>query len=114
MQVDPIKPTLKAPGIKLLKLKYDEVLSSSALKFNVRRHTLVVTPLLSPEWCASGRYRRETAAVVGVTAGVEAGDEWCALCPAGTVFVGAPTAANSSDAAAAAAAAAREAIVVRR
>ena len=37
MQVDPIKPTLKAPGITLLKLKYVEPLSKIAFKFNLRR-----------------------------------------------------------------------------
>jgi hypothetical protein len=40
VQVDPIKPTLKAPGIKPLKLKYDELLSSFAFKFNLRRYTM--------------------------------------------------------------------------
>jgi len=39
-QVDPIKPMLKAPGTKLLKLKHDEPLSSSGgFKFNLRRCT---------------------------------------------------------------------------
>ena len=37
MQVDPIIPTLKAPGIKLLKLSY-ELLSSSALNLKLRRY----------------------------------------------------------------------------
>jgi len=37
VQVDPIKPTLKAPGIKRLKLEYDVLLSNFALKFNLRR-----------------------------------------------------------------------------
>ena len=41
MQVDPIKPTLKAPGTKRLKLKYDEPLSKFAFKFNLRRYSLV-------------------------------------------------------------------------
>jgi len=36
--VDPIKPTLKAPGIKLLKLKYDNPLSNFAFEFNLRRY----------------------------------------------------------------------------
>ena len=36
-QVDPIKPTLKAPGTQGLKLKYDEVVSNLAFKFNLRR-----------------------------------------------------------------------------
>jgi len=39
VQVDPIKPTLKAPGTKRLKLKYDKLLSSFAFKFNLRRST---------------------------------------------------------------------------
>jgi hypothetical protein len=38
-QVDPIKPTLKAPGTKRLKLKYDEPLSKFAFKFNLRRYS---------------------------------------------------------------------------
>ena len=41
MQVDPVKPTLKAPGTKRLKLKYDEPLSNFAFKFNVRRYAEV-------------------------------------------------------------------------
>ena len=36
MQVDPIKLTLKAPGIKLLKLEHDKSLSNFAFKFNLR------------------------------------------------------------------------------
>ena len=39
MQVDPIKPTLNAPGTKRLKLKYDEPLSNVAFKFNLRRYS---------------------------------------------------------------------------
>ena len=39
MQVDPIKPTLKAPGTKRLKLRYDGPLSNVAFKFNLRRYT---------------------------------------------------------------------------
>jgi len=35
VQVDPVKSTLKAPGIKLLKLRYDKLLSNVAFKFNV-------------------------------------------------------------------------------
>jgi len=38
VQVDPIKPTLKAPGIKRLKLKQGELLSIFAFKFNLRRY----------------------------------------------------------------------------
>jgi hypothetical protein len=38
VQVDPIKPTLKAPGTKRLKLKHDKLLSSFAVNFNLRRY----------------------------------------------------------------------------
>ena len=40
VQVDPIKPTLKAPGIKRLKLKYDKPLANVAFKFNWSRYIL--------------------------------------------------------------------------
>ena len=40
VQVDPIKPTLKAPGTKRLKLKYVEPFSNFAFKFNLRRYDL--------------------------------------------------------------------------
>jgi hypothetical protein len=36
VQVDLIKPTLKAPGTKRLKLEYDGLLSDFAFKFNLR------------------------------------------------------------------------------
>jgi len=38
VQVEPIKPTLKAPGIKRFKLKYDGLLSIFAFNFNLRRY----------------------------------------------------------------------------
>ena len=38
MQVLPIKPTLKAPGAKCLKLTCDEPLSNFAFNFNLRRY----------------------------------------------------------------------------
>jgi len=37
VQVDPIKPTLKAPGSMLLTLRLDVPLSKFALNFNLRR-----------------------------------------------------------------------------
>jgi len=40
MQVDPIKPTVKVPGTKRLKLICDILLSTSAFKFNLRRYNL--------------------------------------------------------------------------
>jgi len=39
VQFDPIKPMLKAPGTKRLKLNCDETLSSFAFNFNLRCHT---------------------------------------------------------------------------
>jgi len=38
MQADPIKPKLKAPGTKRLKLKSDELLANFALTCNLRRY----------------------------------------------------------------------------
>ena len=40
MQVDPIKPTLKASGAKRLTLKHAKPLSSFAFKFELRRYNL--------------------------------------------------------------------------
>ena len=40
MQVDPFTPTLRPTGTKLLKLKHDILLSTSAFKFNLRRYNL--------------------------------------------------------------------------
>ena len=37
MRIYPIKPALKAPGSERLKLKCDDMLSSFAFKFNLRR-----------------------------------------------------------------------------
>jgi hypothetical protein len=42
VQVEPIKPTLKAPGTNRLKLKSDEALSSFAFNFNLRRYSVDV------------------------------------------------------------------------
>jgi hypothetical protein len=36
-----MKPTLKAPGTKRLKLRYDDPLSNLAFKFNIRRYIAV-------------------------------------------------------------------------
>jgi hypothetical protein len=40
VQLDAIKPTLKAPGSMLLKLKHDKPLSNFAVTFNLRRYTM--------------------------------------------------------------------------
>ena len=37
-----MKLTLKAPGAKRLKLKYDEPLSNFAFNFNLRRYTVAI------------------------------------------------------------------------
>jgi len=42
VQVEPIKPTLKAPGIKLSKPKYGKPLSFFGFKFNLRRYNRVL------------------------------------------------------------------------
>jgi len=39
VQVDPIKPTVKPPGTKNLKLLHDGPPSKFAFKFNLRRYT---------------------------------------------------------------------------
>ena len=39
MQVDPIKPTFKAPGSIPSKLRYDGPVSDFAFNLNLRRHT---------------------------------------------------------------------------
>ena len=39
VQVDPIKPTLKAPVLKLLKLDCDDLRLNFAFKFNLRRYS---------------------------------------------------------------------------
>ena len=40
MQVDPIKPKLKPPGTKRLKVAFDGLLSIFGFKFNLRRYTV--------------------------------------------------------------------------
>jgi len=48
VHVEPMKPMLKAPGIKRLKLKYDWPLSKIAFNFNLRRYTS--TPRRCSSW----------------------------------------------------------------
>ena len=38
VQVDPIKPTLKAPGTKPFKLEAEKLLSNHGFKFDLRRY----------------------------------------------------------------------------
>ena len=42
VQVDPIKPTLKALGAEHMKPKYDDRLSNFAFNFNLRRYTKAI------------------------------------------------------------------------
>jgi len=56
VQVDPIKPTLKPPGTKRLRLKYDEPLSNFAFKINLRRYTKAGCPT----WTTSTMRTRRT------------------------------------------------------
>ena len=53
MQVDPIKPTFKAPDAQRLKVKHDELLSSFAFNFNLRRYTLILLAALLIAVCAA-------------------------------------------------------------
>ena len=46
MQVDPIKPTLKPPGTKLLKLKHEKLVSSFGNNFHLRRYIVVIRALV--------------------------------------------------------------------
>jgi hypothetical protein len=39
VQIDPMKPMLKAPGSNLLKLKYDVLLSNFAVNFSLSHYT---------------------------------------------------------------------------
>ena len=57
VKVDPVKPKLKAPGTKRLKLKYDQLLSSVAFSFNLCRYIWDTVPMLPDRdgltvgWC---------------------------------------------------------------
>jgi len=47
VQVDPIKPKVKAPGTERLKPNYDEPLSNFAFNFNLRRYSMASK---EPHW----------------------------------------------------------------
>jgi len=64
VQVDPIKPTLKAPGSERLKVEQEKLLSNFAFKFNLRLYTQ-----------ASAAAWREQAATEAALKKVE----WCRL-----------------------------------
>jgi hypothetical protein len=54
VQVDAIKATLKSPGTKRLKVKYDSLLSNSAFKFNLRRYTTGRVAVWLQRWDGEG------------------------------------------------------------
>jgi len=65
VQVDSIKPTLKAPGSKRLILKYDQLVSNVGFNFNLRRfimddiptnHQLIIW--YGAQWFTAGPYTR--------------------------------------------------------
>ena len=64
MQVDPIKPTLKPPGNKLLELKNGKPLSNFAFNFDLRRFTAVAHA--SGGGCARSRSARRPGAAAQV------------------------------------------------
>ena len=45
MQIDPLKPTLKAPDSNRLKLEHEKTLSNFTFTFNLRRFSLVAKAL---------------------------------------------------------------------
>jgi len=65
VQIDTIKPMLKPPGTKRLKLNHNKVLSNFAFKFNLRRYT-------RGRWCgASAGARRQGLTLVHFSAQLE-------------------------------------------
>jgi hypothetical protein len=54
VHVDPIKPTVEAPGTDHLKLDYDHLLSIFALNFNLRRYNVVARRVTAADVCGLG------------------------------------------------------------
>ena len=86
VQVDPIKPELKAPRIQRSKLQCDEPLSNSAFKFNLRRYSEGPTPPAAPRRAPprrrparSGPSTRSTRGVWGSVCSARGG-AGCLLC----------------------------------
>ena len=70
VQVNLMKPTLKPPGTKRLKPKYDEPLSNFAFKFNLRRYITerTTTPYMT---------KYERARILGRGGGINIGVTVC-------------------------------------
>jgi len=82
VQVDSIEPTLKAPKTKRFKQKHDELLSTFAFKFNLRRFS---------KWrCSSASTAAKDAAEAAVAA-TEATKEATVATKEATVAAGAST-----------------------
>jgi len=79
VQVDLIKPTLRAPGTKRLKLQYDGPLSSFAFKFNLRRYTtgaiMHVAKVTRPEFLGVGLMKRNVVESEVATAAATAAEK---------------------------------------
>ena len=60
MQLDPIKPALKAPVSKNLKLKYDELLFNVALERKLRRYAEVLSVCSVQYKCVTDAQKRKT------------------------------------------------------
>ena len=69
MQVDPIKPTLKPTGTKVLKVKGDVLVSNFAFNFNLRHHILAASITIAVEIEAA-----TSAAATAAGAAVQAAD----------------------------------------
>ncbi len=55
VQVDPIKPMLKAPGMNRLNLNYNELLSDTGFNFDLRRYIMALSYLHAHQ---AGAYTR--------------------------------------------------------
>jgi len=62
VQVDPMRPMLKAPGTKRLKLKYHKLLSSFAFEFNLRRYSTATSTSSCTATSRRARWGRRHAA----------------------------------------------------
>ena len=75
VQVDPMKPTLKVPGAKLLKPEHGILLSDFAVNVNLRRYTPAPVPAYPKKIIAKNpKERRAAAAATAAAAAAADGD----------------------------------------